>query len=157
MGQLVKEARHPEGGLGALATFVADVSAGAVNRLLQIVAGQHAEQHGNAGFEAQFADRQADGAVDVLVMGRFAANHRPQTEDRAILSGSDHRRGGHRELKRPGDPGHVDGVVRHAIADEGLRGAGQQARGDGLVVARDDDRKTTGDGGEMAFEGAGHG
>ena len=69
-----QEADHLEGGFGSFGAFVADVAAGAVDGLFHCFAGEHAEQHRHVGIDREARDRVAHGAIDVLVVGRFAAD-----------------------------------------------------------------------------------
>ena len=82
--QLAHEVDHLQGRQGALASFIAYVASGAMDRLFERIAGQQAEQDRNARPHREGGQFQAYGAIDVLVVRRLAANHRAQTDDRAV-------------------------------------------------------------------------
>src|SRR5438874_5503011 len=78
--QLPQQAGHPQRRLGAFASFVSYVAAGAVDRLFERIAGEQTEQDRNAALDPRSSQLQAHGTVDVLVVARFAADHGAQAE-----------------------------------------------------------------------------
>ena len=120
----------PRLAVGASLPVVAALAAGAGDRLFERVAGENAEQHRQPVVDADFAQGRAHRPVDVLVVRGFAADDRPQADHRHVAAAGGQAVGHGGNLERAGRPGHVDAVVGHAVGDERLHRALQQARGD---------------------------
>ena len=133
-----------QGGFGAFGAFVADVAAGAVDGLFHCLTGEYAEQHGNVRVEAELRDRGAHGAVDVLVVRGFAADHGAETDDGGVAARGGQALGDERNLQRAGHPGDVDRVVGDAVLVQRGDGAVEQLAGDRFVPAGDDDGEAVG-------------
>ena len=103
-----QQAYHFQGGFGALDSFIAYVAAGAMDRLFERFAGEHAEQHRHARVQPGLHQPDAHRPIDVLVVRRLAANHRPQGEHGDVFAALGQPIGHQRNLERPGHPGHVD-------------------------------------------------
>ncbi len=129
-----------EGGFGALAPFVAVGAAGAVDGLFHRLAGEDAEQHGDVELERNLADREADAAVDVLVVRGFAADDDAEADHGGVLAPFGKPLGDERDFPRAGDPGDVDLVVGHAGGAERFDRPLAEDAGDRLVPLGDDDR-----------------
>ena len=79
--QLAAQADHLDGRGGGLKALVAGLDAGAVERLLQRFAGEHAKAVGNAGLLLRLADAARDFVVDGLVVRGFAAQQAAESDD----------------------------------------------------------------------------
>ena len=71
--QLASERDHLDGRDGGFKALVAGLDAGAVEGLLQRLAGEHAKAVGNARLLLRLADATGDFVVDGLVVGGLAA------------------------------------------------------------------------------------
>ena len=76
----VSEARHLDRGHGGVVAFVH----AARSAWLQGVGGEHAESHGQSGFERHLLQSARGFAGNVIEMRRLSANHRAQGDDRVI-------------------------------------------------------------------------
>src|SRR5207249_4953833 len=76
-------------------------------------------------------------------MGRLAPNHAPQRDQRRISPARGSRFGRDRQLERARHPDHVHPRLRHSLIAEALTRALQEACGDELIVAADEDGHAT--------------
>ena len=120
-GEVFEQADHVEGGFGAFAALVAVGAAGAGEGLLHRLAGEDAQAaRGRRCRGAMSAEGEADAAVDVLVVRRFAADDGAEAEDGGVAAAVGEPLGGERDFPRAGDPGDVD-VRRPARRPRGAR------------------------------------
>ena len=143
--------------LGLVLAGGGGLAAGAGDGLFERVAGQHAEEHGQSVVDADLAQGRAHGPVDVLVVGGFAADDRPQAEDRHVAAAGRQAVGHGGDLERAGRPGDVDVVVGHAVGDERLHRAFQKTRGNRFVEPRHHDGEAALGGGDGSLKCVGHG
>ena len=146
------QAHHFNGGGGGLKALVAGLDAGAVQRLLQSFAGEHAEAVGNAGLLLRLADAARHFVVDGLVVGGFAAQQAAQRDDGVHAAGVGEVRGGGGNLPRAGNANDLNIAAVGAAAQERVERALEQAIGDHGVPARDDDGELHSRGRKIAFE-----
>src|SRR5207245_9551580 len=100
-----------------LLAAVADLSAGAIPRLLLVERRDDPERDGYAGRECHLADAGRRFPRHVFEVRRLSADHDTHARDRPIASASGEEPGGLRTPERPGDP--VD--VHLTGADTGRR------------------------------------
>ena len=124
--------------------LVAYVAAGAVDRLFERIAGQHAKQHRHAACDADLGQARAHGPVDVLVVRRFAANDRPQAKHRRVAAAGGQPSATSGISNAPGTQATSIAVVGHAVGGERLRARRPAAASDRFVVPRHHDRKRPG-------------
>ena len=139
---------------GGFKALVAGLDAGAVERLLQGLAGEHAKAVGNAGLLLRLADAARHLVVDGLVVGGLAAQQAAERDDgvhacRTIGEGA--RRGGN--LPCAGNANHFNIGSLCAAAQQGVERAIEQPLGNHRIPAGDDDGEPHAGGGEIAFDG----
>jgi hypothetical protein len=151
--QFAAQADHLDGRHGGLEALVAGLDAGAVERLLQGFAGEHAKAVGNAGLLLRLADAARHFVVDGLVVGGFAAQQAAQRHNGVHLAqvGQGARRRGN--LPCAGNANHFNVGPLCAAAQQRVERAFQQPLGDHRIPAGDDDGKLHARGGEIAFDG----
>jgi len=118
---------------------VPELSAGAVQRLLEVFDREHAARDGRAGFTP---DRRqaADGRfADVVVVRGLAADYAAEPDhavDGAFVQEFARHAG---ELERAGNTDDRDAIVGHTVAAEAFHRALFEALGHDAVETRDDD------------------
>src|SRR5581483_10973745 len=85
-GQLLEEIDHFDRGQGGIVALVARLDARPVERLLDRVAGEHAEDDGDPRIEASVGDAARRGAGDVVVVRRVAADDGAEADDGGVLA-----------------------------------------------------------------------
>ena len=138
------ELRDGVGGLdrgrGGLVALVARRTAGPRRRLLERIGGEQAEPDGQPVGHRHLAEPAGGLPRDELEVRGLAPDDGAERHEAGVAAGGRGGRGGDRQLIGAGHPHHVHGVAR----DAGLGATGeralQQAAGDRLVVAADDDR-----------------
>jgi hypothetical protein len=135
-----------------LEALIACLDSGAVQRLLQRLAGQHSEAVRHAGFLLGLADTAAYLVVDRFVMSRFSAQQAPEHDD-SIESFCDCEgtRGG-RNLPCARHAHNLDLLACCAAAQQSIERTLEQPFGDDSVPARHDDSEPHAGGGEIAFD-----
>src|SRR6266702_4231664 len=159
-GQFALDGDHLDGGDGGLEAFVSGFEAGAVEGLLEGLAGEDAEGVGGAGLLLGLADAAGDLVVDGLVVGGLAAEEAAEGDDgvELLCFGFFHLcegAGGGGDLPGSGDADDLDVGFGCAAAVEGVEGALQEAVGDDGVPAGGDDGEGHAGGGEVALDGDG--
>jgi hypothetical protein len=99
---------HFDGGDRGFEALVARLDAGAVERLLQRFAGEHAEGVGDARLLLRLADAARDLVVDGLVVGGFAAEQAAEVMMASQFFGLGQGAGGGGDLPRTGDADDLD-------------------------------------------------
>src|SRR5882757_7607308 len=85
--ELARKLGHLDGGEASFKTFVAAFEAGAMNCLLESVAGQHAENDGEAGIHLRELQTASGFGANVIVMSGFAAQHAANGDKRIVSTG----------------------------------------------------------------------
>src|SRR6478672_7336419 len=126
-----------QGGGGRLVALVLlrPREAGAVERLLVVVAGEHAEPDGGLVVQRDPGQAVGGGVADVAEVRGPAADHDAEGDHRVVPLGGE-RGGDHRQLEGAGHPDHRGSL--HLEVAAGAQGAVQQAVHDLLVPARGD-------------------
>ncbi len=128
--------------LVALACAAWRRAAGAGERLLHSLAGEHAESAGHAGVQLHAHDPAGGlGADEVVVVG-LAADHGAEAGNAGEAPRASGIARGERQLEGTGYVKHLDVVM--ASVGEGCAGAGEQALGEVLVEARERNGKAHG-------------
>lgn len=118
-----------------------------------VVAGEDAEVAGDASFDGGLLDAVGGGARDVLVVVCLVADDGAEADDGVVTAGAGGVEGGDGKLEGAGE---VEDLVRaDVVLLSGLFGAVEEARGDVLVEAGDEDGE--GDGGAVEGPRVGHG
>ncbi len=130
---------HFDGGDGGFEAFVAGFDAGAVEGLLEGLAGEDAEGMGDAGLLLGLADSASYLGVDGLVVGGFAAEEAAEGDDGVVLLRLGEGAGGGGDLPGAGDADDLDIGLGCAAAEQAVEGALEQAVGDDGVPAGGDD------------------
>jgi len=146
---------HLDGGDGGLEALVASFEAGAVEGLLEGLAGEDTEGVGDAGVLLGLTDAAGDFVVDGLVVGGFAAEETAESDDGVefFRFGEGAGRGG--DLPGSGDADDLDVGFGGSAAVEGVERTLEEAVGDDGVPAGGDDGEAHVGGAEVAFDGAG--
>ena len=150
--QLAAQADHLDGRDGGFKALVSGLDAGAVERLLQRLAGEHAKAVGNAGLLLRLADAARHFVVDGFVMSSLAAQQAAERDDGVHLAEVGHGARGRRNLPRAGNADHLNVGPRRAAAQQRIERALKQPLGDHRIPAGDDDGKLHAGGGEIAFD-----
>src|ERR1700722_14278388 len=121
------DAYHFDGGRSGLKALVAALNSGAVERLLQSLAGEHAKAVRDAGFLLRLPDAACDLGVDGLVVSGFSAQQTPQRNDGVHTTGgrAGASRGGY--LPCAGNAHNLDVGAGGAAAQERVESAIEQA------------------------------
>ena len=148
------QAHHLDGGHGGLKSLVSRLDAGAVQRLLQRFAGQHAKAVRNACLLLRLADAARHFVVDRLVVRGFAAQQAAERHDRVHLALVWRQlRARRRNLPRAGNADHLEYRRAWRRCAAARRARLEQPLGDHRVPARHHDCKLHSRGGEIAFDG----
>ena len=135
-----KQPRHFDGGVGGFTALVRRSRRGALERFLRGIGRQHAERHRHAGARRRRGDAVRAGRGDVFEVRRRAPDQATEADHRVDPAGLGDALRRHRDLERARHAQHFDVALGDAgIAKRRLR-ADQQAVGDEIVEARDDDR-----------------
>jgi len=134
-----KKGKHMEHRFGGFDSLVANCPARASLSLIERVACQNTKCYGFGMVQRQHAQSIADGGVDVLVMGGFAANDASQTNDRIPFFGFQQPLSRQRDLPGAGNPCGVDVRILDANFQESLGRTIVEFASDVAVVAGDHD------------------
>src|SRR5690606_30494553 len=137
--QLGHEVGHLQGGNGGLGALVAGLAAGPVERLLEGVGRQHAEDHRHSGGRGCLRQPARYHRGHVIVMTGVATDHGAEGHDRAVLPARRQPGGDDRDLDSPGHRGHVESIERHAVPYEGRDRALLKPLSDEFVEAAHDE------------------
>ena len=85
--KLARQLRHFDSRKAGFESLVAALEAGAVNGLLQRVAGQHAENDGEAGIHLRELQTASGFGANVIVMSGFAAQDAADGDERIVSAG----------------------------------------------------------------------
>jgi len=133
-------AYHVDGRHRRVETLVTTLGAGAVDRLLQRVGGQHSERHRNPGLRCDVGDPFGRFPRYVVEVWRLAPDHGAQRHQARVRTRVCRGRRSRGKLERSWHPYHVNlfpGQSGFAAAGEGTF---EQSLGDQLVVAAHQDR-----------------
>src|SRR5712664_1809933 len=86
--ELSREVRHFDGGQACFKTLVAALEAGAVDGLLEGVAGEHAKNNGEAGVHLRELQTARGFRANVIVMRGFASENAANGDERIVAAGS---------------------------------------------------------------------
>jgi hypothetical protein len=119
--------------------LVAVFATGSRQRLLDVIASEHAEGNGNARIAHHLTNAVRHAVADVVEMRCATSNHCAERDDRVVAPGPRQCARRLRNLERTRHPGDVNRVGRRTAALEFCDGAFQQLRADQVIEARDDD------------------
>lgn len=153
--EFLDEVRHLEGGERGFGAAIAHLASGALDRLLEGVAGEDPEDDGDAGAAADLGDPPGRFAGDVIEMGGVAAEDAAEADDGVggAASGDATRRGG--EFEGAGDPDDVDRLRGDPVPPERIEAAFEKGLRDVLVEAADDDGEAPAATGVLSLKDAG--
>mgnify|MGYP002237079138 CR=1 FL=1 len=140
---LAQDVHHFDGALRALGSLVARFRASTLNRLLDGVGGEDAEEHGNLALEGDRGDALGDLRADVVIVAGGTADHRAEGDDAVKLAALRYLLAYDGKLESPGDTDDHGVIGIHAVAGEIVHGSGNQTVDDEIV-------KTGGDDGDAA-------
>lgn len=128
-----------EEGLGGFFSFVADIAATSLDRLLQAIYGEEAKCNGLVVVQGELHERHAHGTVDVLVVGRFPSNDGAESDGASASPLAEELLDSEREFpsSRYGDD--QDILVLDSGFQQGADGTVSQFAGDVIVVFGNDD------------------
>src|SRR5256885_183196 len=152
--QFAGEVGHLDGGKAGLKSLIATLEAGAIDGLLEGVAGKHAKNDRQAGVD--LSELQATGGLGahVIVMGCVAAEDAADGDESIVLAGGGKFFGGQRQLKRTGHMHDVNAAAGGAGAFERIESGSEEPIGDEAIEAAHDDGKPKTRGGQCAADGA---
>src|SRR5271154_5035284 len=133
--------------------LVAGLDAGAVERLLQGLAGQYPERVRHSGLLLRLSDPAGDFVVNGLIVRGLAANQAAEGDDGVVLFRLGENSGGGRHLPSSGNANNLNIRLSRAAAVEAVEGAFEQPVGDDRVPAGDHDGETHSRRREIAFDG----
>src|SRR5262245_60329556 len=151
--QLFEQIHHLDGRKRRVGALVARFATGAVDGLVERVAGEDAENDRNAGGAAGLRDAASGAAGDVIVMIGVAADDGAQTNDGDVVFRSCQTLGDERDFKGTGNPSDIDRVIGDTVSLKRVYGAGDKIIDDEIVKPRRDDGEAAGGSSQVAFEG----
>jgi hypothetical protein len=149
----VRQRSHLNRRLGGFESLVAHLQSGAVDRLLQIFAGEDAERVWHPGFLRGLSDAARDLVDDNVVVGGVSAQQATDANDGIVFPCFRKSAGGRRDFKRTGHTNDMDIFLYRAGAQQSVVGALQQSLRDEGIEARDDNRKALAQGAEPTLQG----
>ena len=141
---------HFDGGRGGFVAFIAELAAGAVEGLLLVVRGQHAESDGHVPAELHLLYAHGDALAYEVEVAGVALDDAAEHDDGIDVGVFGEVLGAHGEFESTGHPFDADLFVGAAGGVQGGDGAFEQGAGDGMVPFRHDDT-------ERHFGGRGYG
>src|SRR6266481_336212 len=121
-GELSRKTGHFNGGETGFKAFVAALEAGAVDGLLESVAGQHAKDDGEAGVHLRELQSARGFRANVIVMRGFASQNAANGDERIVTAGSSEFFRGEGQLESARDVNHINVFIRCTGALEGIEG-----------------------------------
>ena len=134
-------------------SLVPHLQSGAINRLLQRLAGQHSERMRNSSLLRRLPNPPSHFVHNHVVMRRVAAQQAANTDDRVVFLRLGKRTGGQGNFKRSGDTDQHDVFFLRARAQQPVVGALEKSLRDERVEARDDKGKAPTRGAKTAVDG----
>jgi len=135
-----------------LKSLVPQLQAGAINRLLQRVACQHAKRMRDSSLLRRLPDAASNLIHDHIVMRRIAADQAAEANDGVIFFGFGKRASGQGNLERARHAGERDVFLLRARAQQPVVGALKEPFRDEGVEARDYNCEPFSGGAESAFD-----
>ena len=132
-GELTRQIGHLDGGEAGIETFVAAFQAGAIDGLLERVAGENAKDHGHARIELGELHAARDFVANIFEVRGFAANHAADADDGVATARLREFFRGDRNFKRAGNANDFDLFFRGAGAFERVECSGEKTVGDELL------------------------
>src|SRR5260370_8312133 len=126
-----------------LKSLVPHLQPGAINRLLQRVAGQHTKRMRHSSLLRRLPDAARNLIHDHVVMRLIAAEQEPEANDRIVLLGLREHAGGGWNFERSGNANQRDVFLLRARAQQSVVSALKKPFRDKGVEARDDNCKPT--------------
>ena len=151
--QPLHEVRHLDGRDDGIVALVSDLAASALQRLLQRVGGDDAEDDGHAAILASASDAPSCLAGHVVEVERLSSDHRPQADHRVIAAALRHVACHQGELEGARNVGDVGVVGLDSVAFQAAPRARQEPLRDEIVEAGDDDGEAKPLTFQTAFEG----
>src|SRR5690606_17303448 len=148
----VEQVRHLDRGHGSFGALVAGFPTRTVERLLERVGGEHAEDDRHAAVGRRARDTRRDHAAHHVVVAGRAAHHGTEGHHGVDATTLGHALRDQRDLDRAGHPGDGDVVVIDAHASEGVERSVEQATGDELVETTDHQPDPQAGGRQMPLE-----
>ena len=106
---------HLDRRAGGVVALVALVAARALERLLLVLHGQHAERAWNPGLELSLLDAVRGRRADVVVVIGLATDHDAEADDAGITAGVRTRLRRQRQLECAGNVVHVNAALGHSL------------------------------------------
>src|ERR1700676_117978 len=128
-----REMRHFDGAERGFESFVATLQSGAVDGLLQCVAGQHAKHYGHAGIHLRELQPARGFRADIVVMRRLAAQHAADGDKRVVLPCRGNLLRDQRQFKGSRHMHHINILALCARAFQSIRRRGQQPLGNKTI------------------------
>jgi len=135
--------RHFDRRQRSFESFVAHLQAGAIDGLLQRVAGENAEGVRYARFLRRLSDAARDFIDDDVVVGRGASQQAAEANNGVIFSGFRQRAGRGRNFEGAGNTNDLDVLLFRTRTQKGVVRTSQQSVSDELVESRDNNGKTS--------------
>lgn len=143
--------RHLDRCQRRLKTLVAALQACAIDRLLQSVAGEHAECVGNSGFLRRLSDPPRDFVGDDVIVQGVATEKTADADDRVIFPGFGEAAGSGWNFESAGDAGQIYFRLLCSQSQKAIGSALQQAFCYEFIESGDDDCKSPACGAQCAF------
>ena len=122
-------------------SLVPHLQTGAINRLLQRLAGQHTKRMRDTGLLRRLPDAPRNFIHDDVIVRRVAAQQTTNTENRVVLPSFGKRARGQRDFECPGNSDQRDVFLLRARAQQSVVSALKETFRDEGVEARDDNSK----------------
>src|SRR5882762_5338005 len=131
--KLARKLSHLDGGEASFKTFVAAFESGAVDGLLERVAGQHTENDGEASVHLRELQTASGFGANIIVMSGFAAQDAADGDEGIISTGGSKFFRCEGQFEGTGDMNNVDVFAFGTCAIESIDRGGQHAIGNEAI------------------------
>jgi len=149
---LAEEAGHFDGGEAGFGALVTAFKAGAIDCLLESVAGEDTEDHRDHSIDLRELYAASDLGADVVVMRGLAADDAADADDGVVLRGGGQFFRGDGDFEGAGNADDLDLTRSCSGGGERIESGSEQAIGDEAIEAADDYAKPETFGAERAAE-----
>src|SRR6266403_839501 len=150
--ELARKLGHLDGGEASFKTFVATLESSAVDGLLEGVAGQYAENDGEASVHLRELQTAGGFGANIIVMSCFTAQDAANGDERIVSTSGGKFFRGHRKFESAGNVDDIDVFVFRASAAESVDGRRQQTIGNEAVEAAHHDTEAQTGCGQFAVD-----